>query len=153
VRESLLRFKFRNCRHYAGIYANLMNECITKEFENGFDIISWVPVSKQRLRKRGYDQARLLAEEIAKLQGFKAVPTLIKHKNAPAQSGINGAEKRRANILGAYQVLDPDLIAGKRILLIDDIITTGATLSECSKTLLRMGAEQVLCATVARDRD
>jgi len=153
VRESLLRFKFQNCRHYAKTYAPMVAECIEKEFNNKFDLISWVPVSRKRLRRRGYDQARLLAEEIAALYGIKAVSLLEKHRHVPAQSGISGAEKRKANILSAYRVIDHDSACGKRILLIDDIITTGATLSECSKTLLLSGAEEILCATVARDHD
>jgi len=153
VRESLIRFKFNNCKHYAAYYAPLVYDCIAQEFNCDFDIISWVPVSKKRLRKRGYDQSRILAEEVASLFGTQAIPVLEKHRHCPAQSGMGTAEKRKANISGCYRCLNPDLIEDKRILLIDDIITTGATLSECAKTLLRAGAGEVLCATVARDRD
>ena len=66
---------------------------------------------------------------------------------------MGSAEKRRANISGAYRASDPVLVNGKRILLIDDIVTTGATLSECAKTLLAAGASEVCCAAVARTRD
>ena len=63
------------------------------------------------------------------------------------------SEKRRANISGAYTVTDPELIEGKRILLIDDIITSGSTLGECARMLREAGAAEVLCATVARSRE
>ncbi len=66
---------------------------------------------------------------------------------------MGSAEKRKANISGAYRAVDPELVEGKRILLIDDIVTTGATLSECAKTLLAAGAGEVLCAAVACTRE
>ena len=69
------------------------------------------------------------------------------------QSLMGSAEKRRANISGAYRATDPELVEGKRILLIDDIVTTGATLSECARTLREAGAAEVLCAAVARTRE
>jgi len=66
---------------------------------------------------------------------------------------MGSEEKRRANIAAAYEVEDRELIEGRRILLIDDIVTTGATLSECAGTLREAGAAEVLCAAVARSRD
>ena len=153
VRESLLRYKFGGARSCAAAYAPLVAECVQREFPGGFDLLSWVPVSRQRLRKRGYDQAQLLAEELGKLLDVQPVAVLEKVRHVPAQSGMGSAEKRRANIIGAYRALTPDKLEDKRILLVDDIVTTGATFSECAKTLLRAGAQQVLCAAVARDRD
>lgn len=153
TRESLLRFKFGQCSQYATVYAPLMLECIEREFQSKYDILSWVPVSKKRLRERGYDQAELLAQAIGNLCEMKATATLVKQRNTLAQSSVGSAEKRRANISAAYRAISPKEIDGKRILLIDDIITTGATASECAKTLLLAGADSVMCATLARDRD
>jgi competence protein ComFC len=153
VRESLLRYKFGGSREYAGVYAHMMLDCIREQFPGGFDVLTWVPVSRKRLRKRGYDQAELLARELGILLSVKPEPLLEKIHDVPAQSGIGSAEKRRANISGAYQAVATEKIDGKRILLVDDIVTTGATLSECSKTLLRAGAHQIMCAAAARDRD
>ena len=79
-----------------------------------------------------------------------AVETLEKTENVPAQSTLQDSQARRANISGAYRIKDKELIAGKRVLLIDDIITTGATLSECARMLLQNDAESVVCATLAR---
>ena len=78
------------------------------------------------------------------------MPLLRKIRNAPPQSGISGDAARRANVLGAYRVTDPDALRDKRILLLDDVITTGATASECARVLLTAGAKSVNCAAVAR---
>jgi predicted amidophosphoribosyltransferase len=77
------------------------------------------------------------------------VRLLNKTVNNPAQSGLNDAAARRANVQGVYQPADPAATKCKRILLIDDICTTGATLSECARVLREAGAEEVVCATVA----
>ena len=74
-------------------------------------------------------------------------------RDNPAQSGIDDPAERRANVLGAYEPVDPDRIAGKRFLLIDDIITTGATLTECVRVLKAAGAADVVCLTLAMARD
>ena len=153
VRESLLRYKFAARRIYADTYARLMLEGVLREFDGAFDMLTWIPVSRKRLRRRGYDQARLLSEALGGLLGVEAVPLLEKIRDTAAQSKMGSAEKRRANISGAYRVLDPELVADKRILLIDDIITTGATMSECAKTLLLAGADKVMGAALARRRD
>lgn len=153
VRESLLRYKFNEAAGYARAYGALVAECVRDRLAGRYDLISWVPLSKKRYKERGYDQARLLAEAAALELGDAAIPTLEKRRDVARQSGMGSAEKRRANISGAYRALDPELIAGKRILLIDDIVTTGSTLSECARTLLQSGAKEVMCAAVARSRD
>lgn len=81
--------------------------------------------------------------------GQKPVRTLRKRRHNSAQSSLSGREQRRANVLGAYQAVGPDAWAGKRILILDDIITTGATVSECARVLQTAGAAKVLCAAVA----
>lgn len=153
VRESLLRFKFKDATGYAEEYGKLLADCIRENLAGRYDLISWVPLSPQRLRERGYDQAMLLALAAALELDDVAVSTLDKTLDAEKQSAMGSPEKRRANIAGAYRAVDPELIDGKRILLIDDIVTTGSTLSECAKTLLAAGAAEVLCAAVARTRD
>ena len=95
----------------------------------------------------------LLAMSAALKMDDVAVELLYKNTDVPAQSGVGSAEKRRANISGVYSVADEELVRGKRILIIDDIITTGSTLSECAKTLKYSGAEEVLCCTLARTRE
>lgn len=153
VRESLHRYKFHETPGYAGAYGELVADCVRENLDGRYDLIRWVPLSRKRLRERGYDQSRLLAEAVAARLGEAAVKTLEKPKDVAKQSTAGSAEKRRANIAGAYRVPDPGLIAGRRVLLIDDIVTTGATLSECARALRAAGAKEVVCAALARTRE
>lgn len=146
ARNSILRFKFMRRISYAPAYGRLIAPLL---FQKDADIISWVPVSRQRLIKRGYDQSKLLARHAAKELGLSATAVLKKVRHTPPQSGIQGAAQRRANVLGAYRVRNPEKIRGKRIWLLDDVVTTGATASECARTLLLAGAEEVYVAALA----
>ena len=109
-----------------------------------------MPVSPDTLRKRGYDQAQLLAQEAAKALGKPVLPLLEKTgKNRP-QSSLTHGRERFANVAGVYTVPQPAAAAGQRILLIDDILTTGATLNEAARTLRQAGAGQVVAAALCR---
>lgn len=152
VRESIHRFKFKGVQGYAKPYGRLVAQCVRDHLDGRWDLVTWVPLSEKRLRERGYDQAFLLANAAALELGEVAVETLRKARNTDAQSGLAGAEARRANVLGAYTAVDPELVEGKRVLLIDDVITTGATISECARVLRTFGAGDVVCATLARAR-
>ena len=151
VRASLHRYKFGNLTAYAAEYTDLLLKCLD-ESAISCDSITWVPLSRKRLRRRGYDQARLLAEEISFRSGVPCEPMLRKLRNNPAQSRTGNAAKRKANVAGLYACPDEALVKGKRVLLVDDIVTTGATLSECASVLIRSGAAQVCAVTVARSR-
>ena len=148
VADSLKRYKFQGMRQYAGPYGRLLAMQLLR-MNAQFDILSWVPVSKKRQRKRGFDQSYLLAKTVADELGIQYERTLEKLRDNPAQSGLKGAEARRANVLNAYCAVEPERFANCRVLLIDDIMTTGATLSECSRVLLTAGAASVVCATAA----
>lgn len=148
VRGSLLRFKFHNRRSYAQIYGRLLAMKLLKE-QADFDILTWVPISSLRKWRRGYDQVELIAHAVGRELGIPPCRTLKKHRNTPPQSGFKNAAQRRANVLGAYTPVDPARFAGKRVLLLDDILTTGATASECARVLLTAGAKEILCAAVA----
>lgn len=148
VRESLLRYKFGGATSYGAVYADFLAKCID-ENRISCDSITWVPLSKRRLRQRGYDQARILAEELAKRMGLPCRPLLKKTRHTRAQSSLNAADQRRANASGAYVCADAASAAGRRILLVDDIITTGATVSECAKVLRAAGCRSVIAASAA----
>ena len=150
VRNSILRFKFKGAMQLAEHYGKYLADCIKSELNGEYDIITWVPLSKTREKKRGYDQSMLLAYAVALELNDVAVETLVKNVDVKAQSSLGGKPERRANIDGVYSVVDTELIEGKRILIIDDIITTGSTLSECSSMLLQAGAEKIVCAALAR---
>ena len=150
AREGLLRFKFQGASAGAESLGGLVAQCAAERFSGEFDTVTWVPVSKKRLRQRGYDQARLLAESACRRWDTKAVALLRKVEDTPAQSGLTEAAARRANVLGVYEAL-PEA-EEKRILLVDDICTTGATLTECVRVLKGAGAKSVCCAAVALTR-
>ena len=111
------------------------------------DLIVPVPLSQERLRTRGYNQAQLLAEEVAAAHGIPHVPAAIQRvRYTHSQVGLNLAE-RRANVKDAF-VADAGIVAGKTVLLIDDVCTTGSTLSACAQAALQAGARKVYGLTV-----
>lgn len=152
VRRSLVRYKFHGVRSYAPVYGRLLAMKLLRQHPDGFDVLTWVPVSTLRRFFRGYDQVELLANEVGKELGITVTPTLIKFRHNKTQSRIKGAAKRRANVLGVYKVTDPEMVRGKRIVLLDDIITTGATIGECARMLLTAGALEVHGGAVAATR-
>lgn len=152
VVDSIHRFKFRGMQHYADGYGRLLAMRLL-ENQVQFDLLSWVPVSAKRKRKRGYDQSLLLAQAVGRELGVPVVRTLEKVFDNPPQSTRSGDAERRGNVLNVYRCAEEELIKNQRILLIDDIITTGATLSECSRVLKTAGAAQITCATLAATRN
>ena len=153
VREAIHRYKFGGVQAYASVFGELTASVIYEQLEGEYDILSWVPLDPGRRRKRGYDQAELIAQDVGRRLRRECIPVLKKKRGVKAQSKTGKPEARKANIAGAYRVIDPAMVSGKRILLVDDIVTTGSTLSECAKTLLMAGAEEVRCATLASTRD
>ena len=147
AREGLLRMKFRDRPAAAETMGQLAAQCAAERFGGQFDTVTWVPVSVPRRRKRGYDQAELLARAACRLWDTAPVRLLDKVRDNPAQSGIADAEERSQNVSGAYRLHGS--AAGRKVLLIDDICTTGATLRECAAVLYEGGAAAVLCAAVA----
>ena len=148
VRDALLRFKFRGVQSVAEALGPILAQCAAEELGGAFDVVTWAPVSDKRRKTRGYDQARLLAEATAKVWGEKPVQLLRKRRDNAPQSGLDAPE-RRGNVIGVYEAVQPELIQNARILLIDDIITTGSTLGECARVLREAGAAGVVCACVA----
>lgn len=149
VRDSLLRYKFCSARSYSHAYGRLLAIRILEKTDTEDAVLTWVPVSRQRKWKRGYDQDQLLAEAVGKELGIPPIATLRKIRNNPPQSGITGAAQRKANVLGVYKPVKTHQFSGRRVILVDDILTTGATASECARVLLTAGAREVICATVA----
>ena len=152
VRRSLLRFKFYGARSYASCYGKLLAMKLHRAHPEGFDVLTWVPVSRLRRFRRGYDQVELIARSVGRELGMAPVPVLHKIRHNRPQSGIQDDARRRANVLGAYRLKDPLLVQGKRVLLLDDILTTGATVGECARMLRTAGAKEVHCAAVAAAR-
>ena len=152
IRASLHRFKFGGARHYAKGYGRMLAMKIQRDYPEGFDVLTWVPISPIRKLKRGYDQVELLAKAVGAELGMEPVRTLCKIRNNPPQSGMSGQAQRKANVLGVYRAVKPEQFRGKRVLMLDDIITTGATAGEAARVLLTAGAKSVSCGTVAAAR-
>ena len=152
VRGSLLRFKFRGARGYAASYGRLLAMRLLEQYPEGFDVLTWIPVSRLRKLRRGYDQVELLARAVGWELDMVPVPVLKKVRHNRQQSRITEPAQRRANVLGVYRVTDPNLVRNRRVLLLDDILTTGATASEAGRVLLTAGAKEVHCAAVAAAR-
>ena len=152
VRASLLRYKFSGRRSYATGYGRLLAMHLQKTYPDGFDMLTWIPISRRRKWKRGYDQVELIARATAAELGVKPIRLIRKIRHNQPQSGLKDASQRRANVLGAYKVTQPEQVVGKRILLLDDILTTGSTASECARILKTAGAKEVHCAAMAAAR-
>ena len=122
---------------------------ILKEHPDGFDVLTYIPISRLRRLRRGYDQVELIAIAAARELGVAAEPTLKKIRSNPPQARITGQAERRANVLGVYALRENADVAGKKVVLVDDIMTTGATMGEAARVLLTAGAKEVHGAAVA----
>lgn len=149
VRGCIHRFKFYRKRGYAKVLGPLAAQCARDHFPQDFDLISWPPLSPKSLRRRGFDQAQLLAQAVAADRDMAATALLRKKNSVRQQSRLRDPAARRANVLGAYSLLEPQTVRGKTILLVDDVVTSGATLSECARMLLTAGADGVWAVTLA----
>ena len=119
---------------------------------DSFDVLTYVPISRLRKLRRRFDQMELVAGFVAKELGVPVTAVLRKVRHTKPQSTLKSAAQRRANALNAYQVTNPAVIQGKNVLLLDDILTTGATAGEAARVLLTAGAKEVHCAAVAASR-
>ena len=143
-------FKFENQTSLKRQMAPLMAEAVTLRFgERKFDYIAAVPMTKSAVRKRSYNQSEVLAKELSKLLEQKhAKGLLVKLHKTPHQASLN-AKERLTNLSGAIGIKGKFDVKGKDILVVDDIITTGATVNECAKVLLESGAASVCCVSFA----
>ncbi len=150
VRQSIIRFKFQNQKQFASFFAEKVAEQIRIGYPDiRFDVVTSVPISAKRRKTRGYNQSELIAAETALYLVLPYRESLVKISDNREQHKLSEKERRR-NVRGVYQPLCADETAGKRILLIDDIVTTGATLCECASVLYRSGAAEVTCAAIAQ---
>ena len=166
VRKLILDYKFNEKSYMYKTFVNfLLNN--KKIFENikKYDKIIPVPISKKRYKERGYNQSLLIAKEISKQTQYKANienkqkektnlelvnNCLIKTKNIIEQSKLN-KEERQNNIQGVYSLQNPQIITNQKILLVDDIYTTGSTVNECSKILKQANPKKIGILVLAKD--
>jgi ComF family protein len=131
-----------------------MGRLIIERLENelaSVDLVVPVPLAGSRGRRRGYNQAGLLATVLAEAAGQPLLEALRRRRSTPSQAASASAEERRRNVAGAFAVRDGVALDGRRVLLIDDVATTGATLDACARPLLAAGAAEVRALTFARE--
>ena len=148
------RFKYSGKKYYARYLAELM--CLNKVYFDGVDVITFVPIGRKRKAERGFNQAEELAREIAKISGVEVIETLEKIGNERHQAGLSQKDRQK-NLADSFKLKEDlkSLLKGKNVLLIDDVFTTGATLSECSKVLLsdkKNKPAKICCYTFAKTR-
>lgn len=152
IRKVILSYKFNDKSYMYKTIANflLKNEKFFPILES-YDTIIPVPISRERRKERGYNQSELIAREIAKnlLKKYNN-QCLFKTKNIIEQSKLN-REERQKNIQGVYKLYHPKMLQGKKILLIDDIYTTGNTVNECCKIISKAKPKKIGVLTIAKD--
>lgn len=143
IRKAIHSLKYHDEAWLADFSANAMYKTL-KECNMNFDVLTYVPMYKRKELKRGYNQAKLLAEKIAKQLNMNCTDLLIRTINTTPQSQLDKNE-RMENINGAIKVADKykNNISDKSVLVIDDILTTGSSLNECAKVLKTCGATHV----------
>ncbi len=149
VQTGVRALKFEGKSWRTEVFAQYIVQAAAEHLSGAFDAVTYVPVSPRRKFVRGYDQAQLLARAAAKVWEVRAEQTLRKIRHNQAQSSLTRPEDRRENVKNAYAVPRPERVAGRRFLLIDDVCTTGGTLSACADALMDAGAGSVVCAALA----
>lgn len=154
LKETLRRFKFSNKSSYYRALGKLLALKIqnTKKLDS-FDVIVPVPLHKSRQKHRGYNQAELMAEQIAKTLKIPCEKNLLIKSVATNSQSMLKRTERLLNLEDAFMAVNDGLIAHKNILLIDDIVTTGSTVNQCCKALKRAGAEKVIAGVIATTRN
>ena len=145
----ILRFKFGDRPQLAKPFVGMLAE-VWRSQNASVDLVSSIPLGIRRRRKRGYDQAQLLAKGLAQELNLPYREILVRRRETKAQSRLSREERLR-NVQGCFSLLSPPVaLQGKRILMVDDVLTTGATMTESSRVLLAGGAMKVFGLTLAR---
>jgi len=148
VQEGILRFKFANCPEVGDVFAKLVYDRIHELYGHlSFDAVTCVPMHPVSFRKRGYNQGEILALAIEKWIHIRFFHYLEKASHHVPQHEIKG--NRFENVKDTFTFIEGSQVAEKTILIVDDVFTSGATLSECARILKKNGAECVYCAAIA----
>jgi ComF family protein len=150
VAEAVKRFKFSRRLAFLPLMQNWLQAPHCLELATGADLIAPVPLHPRRLKQRGFNQSWLLAQAFpGERLGREAV---VRVRHTVPQVTLKNPGERRENVKGAFAVPEPTLVKGKKVLLVDDLFTTGATARECARVLKRAGAARVEVLTAARVR-
>lgn len=151
LKELVHFFKYRSHPGAIREITSLLEQHLDPLEEHYQDLqVVWVPLHRRKLKERGFDQSYVLARQMARLCRLPVVEgTLVRVRDTSPQARKNRTE-RMANVRGAFQVARPEAVAGRRLLVVDDVFTTGATVNEVTKVLKQAGAERVDVFTLAR---
>ena len=147
LKKALWLLKYRGAKQLAKPLAELIKERVWKKMETKDWLVIPIPLSKNKMRRRGYSQAELIAKE---LSDNICADVLLKKFHTKSQVEVKDKEERLANIIGSFEAKNSETITGKKIILIDDVLTTGATMREAKKVLKQAGAKKVVGIVVAR---
>lgn len=150
IRSLLHQFKYNEGTHLAEDLGRLLAACVETHYDpSQVDLVAFVPLYHRRERERSYNQARLLAEQLGRRYDRPVLRGMKRVRDTGTQTRLHMAG-RAENVKGAFEATEPSWVEGKTVLLIDDVMTTGATLREAAASLKKAGAWRVLVATVAR---
>lgn len=151
VKKGIYNFKYYNKPYFYRFFGRCLVDCMKENDYSGLELVVPVPLHRSKMRKRGYNQSELLARYISKNTAIPFVDILKRIKKTPKQSQMT-KEERGKNLKNAFDVKKgmAKVLAGKTVLLVDDVYTTGSTADECSSTLLKNGASKVFVITIAR---
>ena len=149
VRRMIIRLKFHDRTQYIPQISEILASDITAAYQiSDIDFLTYVPMHKTDQAERGYNQSQLLSEELSRKLSIPCIETLKKVKRTKKQHKLKYFE-RKNNLAGAFSVIDKDTVKGKNILMIDDVVTSGQTLSKCCKILNTAKPRSIICATIA----
>ncbi len=150
IRNAVHSLKYRNLRAMAPVLAGLLAEFVVSQRIEA-DLLVPAPLHPKRERSRGYNQSLLLSRETGALLNMETSNDALRRvQNTPSQASVSSEEERQTNVTNAFQA-SPDLVVGKRVIILDDVCTTGATLEACSLALKAAGAAYVQGLTLARE--
>lgn len=152
LKKAIILYKYKNKKSLSDPLGSLMLSTFKKQNWQPPEYIIPVPLSRKRLRGRGFNQAELLASVISKKIGIPVLNKNLLRTRATEHQTKLGKIQRQENVKGAFKIIDSSMIRGKTLLLIDDVYTTGATLNECSKVLKEAGASRIYSLTLAVGR-
>ena len=151
MREAIHAFKFGGRRGLADPLGDLMTELGLSALPGATpDLLLPVPLHRRRERERGYNQALLLSRRLQRAWGIPVAADVLVRRGTTAPQANLDAPARRRNVGGAFAVPNPEAVFGRHVVLVDDVLTTGATAGECARCLLRAGASTVGVLTIAR---
>ena len=152
IKKGIHAFKFKKKKQLAPWLGGIFIQKLPKSYFQDFDFVSYIPISDKRLKERGFNQAKLLAEIVAIHLNLSCQESIKRNKETKPQFELK-REARIKNMSGAFKISPKTELKGKKIIIVDDIYTTGTTLKECGKVLKASGASQIIGLTLARAKE